>query len=160
METFEIIAICGIIGTIIAPILAILFQKHLNYGRFNKIDNVRKQAIAGSWNGDFIQDNKFNDKQIKGTITGKFSTKGKIINGYMRIENKIHNTNPSFRIKGGFKMARFLVLDFENEKNEIVQFGKMIMEFSAKADKLTGMFISYGAETEDVIKGKVELRKE
>jgi hypothetical protein len=38
--------------------------------------------------------------------------------------------------------------------------GKLIFELSAKADKLKGKFVSYGAESEDILKEELEIHKE
>lgn len=116
MNTSDVIAIIGVVGTLTAPILALTVNKYILERNYNRINKSRKKALQGRWKGNFRQDVLSQKKQVQGTITGNLKVKGRLVQGTMRLENKVHKTNPSFTLKGGLKNDRFLVLNYENEK--------------------------------------------
>ena len=63
-------------------------------------------------------------------------------------------------LKGGFKMDRFLELNFHNAKDEVVQFGNIIMELDPMGDKMEGKMHGYGPVSKRIMTSNIYLTKE
>ncbi|MCB0541165.1 MAG: hypothetical protein KDE33_26900, partial [Bacteroidetes bacterium] len=142
----DIITIVSIIVTVISIIIA----AREVYGRtkfFNRISKRRQGALTGNWIGYFTEEvpGKKSFNQIKNNLVFTLEARSKTVKGKGKILPNEKNEK-TFIFKGGFRHERFLVLDYYNPDEKVIQFGRLIFELSSNGKILRGSYVGYGSE--------------
>ena len=146
----------AVVGILVSSYLIYLDSKE-----FKPISNGRKKAINGVWKGELEGLEMFNGTIPTGTLEISMKAKRRVVVGNMIINHAAGELSRKDQIvsKGGFKMDRFLELNFHNTKDEIVQFGNLILELDPLGDKLEGKIHGYGPLSKRILSGNVYLTK-
>lgn len=121
----------------------------------------RAAAINGLWKGTAYQSKGLNGNPMDYPIEMHLTVKRKTIDGSLTIcppdrdETRLHK----FNVTGGFVYERFLQINYISEAPEVIQFGSALTEIDATGTKMIGEFIGYGARSEAIVSGTVELEK-
>ena len=148
------------VATLLAPILGVFISKWLQEKDFKTISRTRQIALIGVWEGLLKQEvGPEGPCEHKLRLTIKVSSKK--IFGEISFEKTAKKEVSVIKMvfSGGFLYDRFLQFNYKNTKSTIVQFGSAILELSPKGDKLKGRVVGYGATTEKIVYGGVELTK-
>jgi len=154
METEYVFAVIGACATVVAPILALYFQRHFDNRPYKSIDSSKK-AICGNWNGSIMQNVLGNDESIP--IEINFRTKGKKLIADLIVTYKAQLIH--LVASGNFPSDRYILLNYRNKKDTTLQFGSIIAALNAKGDIITGLYAGYGSTNERIISGKISLSK-
>lgn len=160
----DLTVLLGIISSVIA-VIGIIVSSYLIYidsQEFKTISKGRKKVISGVWKGQLEGFEAFNGNIPTGSIEIILKAKRKVISGKMWLDIAAGELGRSdlILLKGGFKMDRFLELNFHNAKDEIVQFGNLIVELDSMGNKLEGKLHGYGPQSRRIMSGKIQLTKE
>jgi hypothetical protein len=124
--------------------------------------NLRQIALDGRWEASFHQVVGPEGAPIDflGTIT--FKSNHRAIQGEGTIERAMQNEKFSMdgTFTGRFIHDRFLKADYQIKNQPgVVQFGCMLAELSPNGHLLTGHFLGFGALSQKIVWGTVEVRK-
>ena len=153
----DLTVIIGIISSIIA-VVGIMVSSYLIYldsSEFKTISKGRKKAVNGQWTGVIRHLEEFNGILPTGSIEISFLAKRKRITGQLTINHAAgdYERMDLMKFRGGFKMDRFLELDFQNARDEVVQFGNLILELDPLGDKMEGKMQGYGPSSKKILSG-------
>lgn len=153
----------GIISSVVA-VVGILVSGYLIYldsRDLKPISKGRKRAINGRWMGHLERIEAIRDLYPEGTLEMTLQAKRKRVRGkvILRISAGEMSREDHLIVKGGFKMDRFLELNFHNANDEIVQFGNLIVELSGMGDRMEGHLHGYGPVSKRVMGSKIILTK-
>jgi len=159
----DLTILIGIVSSVIAfaGILVSSYLIYIDSREFKTISKGRKKALNGSWKGNIEHLEEINGLHASGTLEISFVAKRKKIRGELLINHAAGEFKRKDRMKftGGFKMDRFLELNFQNANDEVVQFGNMIMELDPMGDKMEGKIHGFGPLSRKVLSGNVYLNK-
>ncbi|AOY77397.1 hypothetical protein [Clostridium formicaceticum] len=149
-------------GIVFFTIIIKYFYSSIALYNFKKNSNL----IRGFWRGKVYQIHEMGQSPIEFLITCKITN----IKGKFRAESKIwiedshEKTEETMIATGQFVKERFvreriLKFDYFIGKNEIVQFGQMLLELHANGSELSGFFTGFGATSEKLLAGYIKIKK-
>jgi len=126
-----------------------------------QMDGGRAKAIAGMWTGDANQASGPDGHPIPAKVTFTFEVASDLITGDGAFRAMVDGAELDLRFKfeGGFLYGQFLRFEFDRVDAHVVNFGSIILRLSDDAKRLTGRFHGYGARSERIVYGTLELRK-
>ena len=160
MNNSELFALLGVIGTFVVPIVAIYLQKENDRKSLIVLSESRRIALKGDWEGVFKVIYSVNEEYIHQPFKMKLFPGRKLIKGtveFKSIYSQDRDELVNFILIGGFRYDRFLVLDYNNKKR--IQFGTLLLELSPSNIKLHGRLVGFGALSEKILFGEVEIQK-
>lgn len=125
--------------------------------RYRDLIGGRSRALLGMWNGTITPDVGVG-KGIDVPLTLHFHGIGKRIRGLAHY-NFPEGTHTKLEFNGGFLKDRFVRFDYINPDDRKVQFGYFVGELSSNGDKLTGFYAGYGALSDGLVRGDVNLTR-
>ena len=159
MDLYLAAIITGVFALLVAFTTHWLQERKNNQHKQN-LTNVRV-GIVGHWEGEIFEYD--GGKNISPySVKVEVSTRGKVVVGKVLTDMAVNCEKPVptvFLIRGGQYQDRIFRFDYENENQEIFHFGAMILRVNATAKKMEGTFCGYGAYTETILSGKIELNK-
>lgn len=162
MELSTIVGIIGVFATIFSPIVAILVASWLKNKDFKRINNNRKNTLEGTWVGSGMQEVGLDgEKNFPMKISGSFLVSRKEVVGNIEIIYDIDDKKVVTKMifKGGFFYDRYLQFQYKNNNSDIIQFGSVLLELNSSGTRLDGRFLGYGAYTENLVYGQIQLCK-
>ena len=120
----------------------------------------RHVAVSGNWNGKMVQDIQDTTQEL--SISASFSTRGTAVEGELTIHGLRLDGPDKIRIilTGLFVEHRFLSLEYKySDLPGSLQFGTVILKLNDAGRKMAGKFAGYGAFSEAIVSGSVELVK-
>ena len=123
------------------------------------MSRARRRALGGTWAGYLNQDvgAPFNDGNIRMRLKCGWRT----IHGTGEYELVVNGATVAaeFRFSGGFRFDRFVMLEYKNAKDHVVQFGAVVLELSDESDCLAGRYAGYGSISKTPVSGAMSLRR-
>ena len=126
-----------------------------------QMEGGRAKVIAGVWKGDGNQEVGPDGNPLPLKVTFSFRVSSTLITGdgvfcalFEGVEHELR-----FDFSGGFLYGQFLRFEFDRPDEHVVNFGSIILRLSDDANRLTGRFHGYGARSERIVYGTLELRK-
>jgi hypothetical protein len=144
---------------IVAPIV-IYFVKHAaDTYLFQPIAKDRRAAIEGHWSGSMEQE--FRGHKVAYTGDLHLEVHGRTLRGMLHVTLKFggQTFEPVFDMSGGFLHDRFTRLQYTSKAKGSVHFGAMILELSPAATELKGRFVAFGAFSQEIVSGPIQLVK-
>ena len=153
-----IAGIIGALGTILAPLIVIYIQKKRAEKNLIELPESRKDALAGKWIGKMNQRKWLDKENIEFDVEFILKLHEKVVFGIGKY--KVNGVDVSLKGKGGFQNSRFLVFEYRNSDPYMLHFGSTILELSTNGQTLSGEFVGFGKETEDIVSGTLVFNKE
>jgi len=122
----------------------------------------RVEKILGRWTGDALQDEGPAAKPFPAKVEFTFAVEPPTSvtgQGSFRGHLDRREVNTQFRFHGGFLYAQFLRFEYDPVETGTVQFGSIVLKLSSTGNKLTGRFHGYGATSERIVHGTLDLNK-
>lgn len=160
MDPAIIAAIIGSIFAVLGPIITLLITRYLDDRDKLTMSTGRQAIISGQWKGTL---NQVDGRSGVAPITVNFVAKRKKIYGSTitqwpgGTDRAAYDTEYTF--EGGFLYERYLRVDYVSKKRHRIQFGVIVLELSPTGETLSGKFVGYGAFSEDIISGYIELER-
>ena len=152
----------AIITAIIGPLLTYFIRDWHKNKPLKIIRAGRRKALNGNWQGSAYQEIGPDGNPLDAKLHYTLTASRKIVRGSgiysLKLKDKDQSRN--FTASGGFLHDKFLKLDYKNTDDSAIQFGSAILELSADGKKLTGLYLGYGATSERLIHGTIELEKQ
>jgi hypothetical protein len=161
MMTENIVAaIITATATIFAAGLTFALTRWSDRRAFQLVGN-RRDVLRGTWRGTFLQSNIVPDAEISG-IELAFDPGRRRVRGVWTTRGTYRGKDLilRFHLNGGFHHDRFLKLDYQSESAGRIQFGAAMLELSADGEKLSGAFVGFGAISQMIVHGTLELHKD
>ena len=156
-----IYVIPAIITAIIGPLLTyFIIDWHQN--RHLKIIRAgRRKALDGNWQGSVHQEVGPDRNPIDAKLYYSITASRKVVRGEGTYLTRWQDRDRvlKFTASGGFFHDRFLKIDYKNADDSAIQFGSAALELSADGKKLTGCYSGYGALSEHLVQGTIQLEK-
>lgn len=146
----------GLLGSVSGYLLKQYFDNRV----FLPVRFDRRSSINGEWTGTTYQDiNKLG--AVESSVTAKLSAKNRQIRGELTVDPGIPDIplRDVYELTGGFLYNRFLRIEYQTTTSNAVEFGSFVVELSADGRRLEGMFVGYGAFSEQIVFGRVVLNK-
>lgn len=141
---------------VVGSILTLIAKKFYDERGFVSLSD-RKKALAGTWNGDRLQEGE----SIPTPITFELQIHRKKITGtaviYIPIEGR--QVSISLLIEGGLKAEQFFTLEYKNPSKRVIQFGYIILRLNSMGNKMEGKYLGYGSINEQIVMGQLKLEK-
>jgi hypothetical protein len=162
MDSTIVVAIIGSATTILSPIATFLGTRYFDNRDKLVMTFGQRAEMTGEWRGTTNQETgEYSSISFPTVVT--VVAKGKIITGKFRLQLPEHGGIPAqedhFTFQGGFLYDRFLQFDYISTDKRRVQFGSIILELSPYGDGLSGRYAGYGAFSEQIIAGSLELKR-
>jgi len=122
----------------------------------------RASAIMGDWYGTITQDpGSVYPEGVTYPIEAKLVIKRRSIEGVFEIgiPYKDETVRIEFSVSGGLQYERFVQLNYSSRDRGTIQFGSVIMQLSSYGLEMEGRFVGYGALSEEIVTGRVDLEK-
>lgn len=123
---------------------------------------IRAAAIVGNWRGVISQDpGKLYPDGCEYPVNVELHIQRRSVEGRFDIDlpyqgDTIHLV---FSVTGGFHRERFVQLNYLSKDQGAVQFGSVITVLSDSGKKMLGKFVGHGAQSEEIVTGRVALEK-
>jgi hypothetical protein len=122
----------------------------------------RARAVNGKWKGVV--------KQYPGVlfpggmeypINADFTIENDNIGGHFMIDLPLTDETRriEFEVRGGFHHGTFVQFNYSARDIGAIQFGSVVTRLSADGRRMCGKFVGYGAVSEEIVSGSVELAK-
>jgi hypothetical protein len=156
-ETIKLLVGAG--GTIAGAVATVFVKEWLERRGLKGISKSRHKFLHGStWQG------KASNFDIPGEtptlppfeITFHFFVRGRVVKG----DAVFHRNNQEFRptFKGGFYNDSYLKLEYTHN-HPVMAFGYMVLKLDEVPNTMNGKVVAFGALSQRIIVGKVELTK-
>lgn len=161
MDTTIVVAIIGSITTVLSPIITFLFIRYIdNLDKKSISSRDRHTLMASQWQGEI----DFGLDDLSSVpIVGNFSATRKTITGQFYVRYPDLPTTSSYKdeftFQGGFLYERFLRLNYASKNKHRIQFGSIILELSPSGETMSGKFVGYGVFWQQILSGRVDLRR-
>lgn len=162
MDNTVAVALIGLAGTILGPVVTFLTTRPPGYWKRQPITRNDRNIISGKWEGYTKPEiGKYTSKDLFTSLNA--DAKSKTIKGSFTINypetTGILSREENFDFQGGFLYDRFLQLNYVSTDSSKVQFGSIIFELSQDGDRhvLSGRYVGYGAISKCIIAGSVNL---
>jgi hypothetical protein len=144
---------------IVAPIITYFVKRAADTYLFQSISKDRRAAIEGHWTGSMGQE--FRGHQVAYTGMLQLEVHGRTLRGMLHVTLKFggQTFEPIFDMSGGFLHDRFARLQYTSKAKGSVHFGAMILELSPAATELKGRFVAFGAFSQEIVSGPIQLVK-
>ncbi len=144
---------------IVAPIIAFFVKHAADTYLFQPIPKDRRAAIEGHWTGSMGQE--FRGHSVAYTGDLHLEVHGRTLRGMLHVNLKFGGQTfaPIFDMSGGFLHDRFARLQYTSKAKGSVHFGAMILELSPTATELKGRFVAFGAFSQEIVSGPIQLAK-
>ncbi len=162
METEIIVSLIGGAALVAAAAVPALINKKKNdENQFHIVSKERLTALAGRWQGSGRQEPGLNGVALDYKISAELIVEPTAVKGAgcLRLQFEGKEIEEQFDVMGGFIHDRFLKLDYRIKDMGAIQFGSMILEFTADGDNLIGKFLGFGASTQTLVTGSLHLNK-
>lgn len=128
---------------------------------------IRSSAPTGLWEGEILQEAGPDGMPVNFPVRLMLSTEKQSIEGKFEITvppsfRKFPGDGPlllQFIVTGGLLYERFIRLTYLSTDPTIVQFGAMVLEIDAVAISMSGRLIGYGAYSERIVSGTVDVER-
>jgi hypothetical protein len=162
MEPPVIAALISGTSSLIGGSLATHFvSRFLEQRDLPSISKDRRIALNGRWQGVYHQDVGPSGGPTDYAMKADFTAKKKAI--MAKIEMVLSFEGTTYHIaydgKGSYVDNRFIKMEYESADPGVMQFGFMILEYSTLGYTLTGRFVAFGAITERLVSGNINLQK-
>ncbi|MGB4847027.1 MAG: hypothetical protein WBP41_03865 [Saprospiraceae bacterium] len=151
-----LITLSSVTVTVISVLIA-LYQIANYSADYVNIGSKRKKALKGNWFGKFKQHNLINGSELSGDMKLTLNSKRKLITGDIDLFQQYFNKHDFLIVKGGMRNERYLILQYRNLNDNIIQFGFMFLEFSSNCKRLSGKIVGYGPESEKIVSADVQF---
>lgn len=128
--------------------------------------NRKSQSILGEWTGLLKQHNGINNKEVTFSISFEIYKRYGMLKarGIIWLEESHEKSEERIIartriISTPFVKGQLFNFEYKILNNSVVQFGNVLTRLNAYGNKLQGHFIGYGATTEQVVYGNVNLNK-
>lgn len=88
-----------------------------------------------------------------------FTAGKKVVEGIAEFISPVTNLPVKLNFTGGFHNDYFIKFDYKNPDETVIQFGSCIVKLSDDGKSLKGKFVGYGASTNQIVNGIVDLEK-
>lgn len=120
----------------------------------------RAIALLGNWEGQAKDAPNIPDKtHYTHHDRVHFFWEGGQIRGLLETRVESDKTPNKLLLEVQFHENSYLQLEYRNQDKTIFQFGVIILKLSADGRKLSGRFMGFGWEREDIVFGEVEWHK-
>ena len=146
----------------ISGLMGALFNFMLNFMKYSSIPMARKKLLEGHWSGNGIQDNGPGDiENIPITADVNFIIKTRKIVGHIIYNINYNNQKYSFHLEfeGRLFNNTYMLVNYKNRKNGIIQFGTGIFDLDPVGDKIEGKFCGFAPMTNGIVSGRYTLTK-
>lgn len=140
-------AIGGTVGALVATYAQRWWETRLLFARSDARD------VDGTWDGTFTQEQP---KATSEPIVIKITLRSQ---WWRRVTGTIEYEGTKLHCTGGFFQSRILMLHYWTSKRAVLQHGVATVNLSSDANKLTGLFIGYGPQTEALIHGAISVNR-
>jgi len=127
------------------------------------IDHERREALKGQWKGSARQEIGPDGNPIDYAVTSRVTATSHVIQAEAQLHFQMQGQKYTehLQITGGFLHDRFLKLEYKiSDRPGSIQFGLMILELDPSGRTLSGHFLSYGAESQHIVSGTIQLQKD
>lgn len=133
----------------------------LDSREFVAVSKGRRKALNGTWKGTIRQLDDIDGNKARGLAELNLHARRKRISGRITIEMTVGESShtTALKLKGGFKLDRFLELNCVNENEEIVQFGNLVLELDPYGNKMYGRIQGYGPISRKIVSSELDLEK-
>lgn len=146
------------VSIIIAAIGAVIAKEIYDTRSLTKLSSARRKAVAGAWKGTAANLPVADDQPLTMSfdITFHFKVGWKVIKG----NALFHRADRDYEvtIKGGFYGDRHLKIEYLH-RQPIFGFGYMVFALNDEATAMNGKVVGYGAKSEKIVVGVVNLLK-
>ena len=150
-------AIIGGLFGLFTPLIVIYAKDRKEKER--KADNYRALRLSGRWNGTFITRLRLsNDVPDSYPLLVEFDIRNRTPKGKGIFE--INKFKYEIALEPKPENENFLSVHYRSKDRNIILWGTMVLRVDALGNKMSGEFIGYGAISEGIIGGRVELTKE
>lgn len=156
MEPVIVAAIISGSVAILAPIITYVVTRMYDNRELRQIKG-RQKAISGTWHGTIAQEIDGNLANINLSIT--FTAGKKIVEGIAEFISPMTGLPVKLNFTGGFHNDYFIKFDYTNPDETVIQFGSCIVRLSDDGKTLKGKYVGYGANTNQIVNGIVDLKK-
>jgi len=157
MSSELLVAICGVIATLVSPFVVLWFQQQRENSSLSFISKNRRSSLTTKERvGTVTPDSHVSQEPF--AIKAKFICKGKVVSSFITYQGD-KGEEIQINLKGGFYDNRFLKLDYADNDPCIIQFGIMLFELNAEANLLAGRYLGYGRQSQKINSGEIVLQK-
>lgn len=144
---------------IVAPIIVYFAKRSADTLFYERIPNDRRTAIKGRWSGTMRQNFRGQPVTYPGDL--KLEVHRRTLRGQLHVVLRTagETFEPTFNLTGGFLHDRFARLEYASEAKGSVHFGSMILELSPTGTELKGNFVAFGAYSQEIVSGVIQLTK-
>jgi len=151
-------AIIGGGVALIAPITTYIATRLYDQRSLQKLDGSRR-ALLGKWRGELIQE--YEGKPVAVVIDLEFTAANKKIEGVAEVDDfRAGRPRDKLKLEGGFRVDRYIKLDYENRDPAVFQFGTFVAKLQPDGKTLKGHFVGYGYVTDRILHGEATLLKQ
>lgn len=156
MDSIIIVAIITGVFGLVTPIVVVLTRYFVKQRRLSKHSQERQNAAHGSWGGQMIQRRWRDRTDIEFEIVAQISSRQSVVQATFicRVDD---DDVMYLSATGNLRSDQYLVLQYQNSEPAVLQFGYGILRLSSDTRELSGEFVGYGVNSEDVVSGTVHL---
>jgi hypothetical protein len=136
-------------------------KEKIEAGVFDPLNNARKKALAGRWEGQEKQSVGPDGGPIEYPVFVDIAWDGNVAKGSFRFvwsRNGTAIVDETLPFEGGF-LDRFLLLNFQDSVSGKIQFGSLFLELSEDGTTLRGVDVGVGYTTKKIVIGDLVMRK-
>ncbi|GAB6043982.1 hypothetical protein [Endothiovibrio diazotrophicus] len=154
------LSVVAIVATLVSPVLGVYSAKVFRDKGLRKIPESRRAALEGCWKGRGVQNAK-DGGEIEATCYSNIRVIGREVHGELVYEFDRDGKHIRLEVSmfGGFLYDRYLRLQYDNKRKEVIQFGAGVLELSPEGVALTGCFVGFGSHTREFVGGEIVLEK-
>jgi hypothetical protein len=162
METPIVAAIISSATSLVGGSLVThLVSRYLERKDLQSISKDRLKSLNGRWQGVYQQDVGPSGGPTDYLTKIDFTAKKKTITAKIEMVLTFEGTtyHISYEGKGRYVDNRFIKMEYDSAFPSVMQFGFMILEYSSSGYSLTGRSVGFGAKTQRLISGSIDLQK-
>lgn len=150
-------AIAAALITAVGGLVGVLAPKLLENLKFKSIPHQRRAQLAGSWRGTTHQARGPSGEPIEVELITDISVSWRRVTTSTRMRGG--GIELKSKAEGGFIWGDYLVAHYKNVNPALVNFGTVLLRLSSDGKRLNGRMVGYGARSEALVHGEVELIK-
>lgn len=172
MSAPVIASIVGGVCTILASVLTVYVKRYIDERDTHQLSNARQRQVEGRWSGAFLQRPADEEPAASNAASDPASeTRTERLGEHdaefdLQYENRtvrgtgwfVSSTGrKDFLVTGHFHDENHVQLSYSSRRDGVKQYGVALLRLSADCTTLTGQFIGYGVNTEEIISGRIQL---
>jgi len=160
METEIVSAIIGGVTTLGGAIIGVARWGNLSWR--GKIPKEIRSMIEGQWSGEAVEKTAdlARDACVY-SVTWDFKVSARKVAAYSTMEYYKDNRKvvETFEVKGRFFDGRYMLLEYSSLQETMINFGTEILYLHANGRELSGRFVGFSAEGDEIITGTLKGNK-